>query len=143
MAGKHCWKTWSETQATVATSSAESELYGVIKASSGALGTCTLMADLGTRVKVRVHVEHFQNQEMQARRMLPLQKITGQFNPADLMTKQLSARPHGGASCPMWNGTAEDSRTSGSTPTPLRECVLLIICRAANQNVPGHRRRRR
>ena len=47
MKGKHCLKTWSETQATVGKSSAESELYGSIKASSEGLGRCTLMADLG------------------------------------------------------------------------------------------------
>ena len=57
MAGEHSLKTWSETQATVAKSSAESELYGSIKASSEGLGRCTLMADLGTRVKVCVHVD--------------------------------------------------------------------------------------
>ena len=113
MTGKHCLKTWSETQATVAKSSAESELYGGIKASSEGLGRCTLMADLGTRVKVCVNVDgsaaigiverrnfsqirHFDVdvlwlQEMQARRMLPLQEINGKFKPADLMTKQLPA----------------------------------------------------
>ena len=41
----------------MAKSSAKSELHGIIKASSEGLGMRTLMADLETRVKVRVHVD--------------------------------------------------------------------------------------
>ena len=42
MMGQHCIKTWSKTQALIAKSSAESELYGVVKASCEALGSLTL-----------------------------------------------------------------------------------------------------
>ena len=38
MLGKHCIKAWSKNQSIIAKSSGESELYGVIKGSSEALG---------------------------------------------------------------------------------------------------------
>ena len=76
---------------------------------SEALGKSTLMAAMG---KVRVHVvasdaigivelpgsqiwhldvEVLRLQEMQLRRMMPLPKIKGESNPADLVTKHLPA----------------------------------------------------
>ena len=57
MVGYHCIKTWSKTQALVAKSSAESELYGTVKASCEALGTLTLMGALGQEMCSRVHVD--------------------------------------------------------------------------------------
>ena len=42
MVGKHCIKTWSKTQAVIAKSSAEAELYGVVRAATEALGVCSL-----------------------------------------------------------------------------------------------------
>ena len=50
-------KTWSKTQGNVAKSSAESELQGIVKGSCEGLGACTLMEDLGTSCKIRVHVD--------------------------------------------------------------------------------------
>ena len=116
MTGKHCLKTWSETQATMTKSS---ELYGGIKASSEGLGRCTLMADLGTRVKVCGYVDGSAAIGIVERRSFsqirhgtsmlmfcgfrrcrrdaccPLQEINGKFKPADLMTKQLIASQRG------------------------------------------------
>ena len=57
MRGTHCLKTWSKTQALVAKSSAESELYALVRASCEALGSQTLMAELGEVVTVRIHVD--------------------------------------------------------------------------------------
>ena len=112
MMGQHCIKSWSKTQSLVAKSSGESELYGVIRGSTEALGLATLIADLGKFVDVRVHVDanaakgmverqglqkvrhlevdHLWLQEQQARRMLPLSNILGTENPADLMTKNVA-----------------------------------------------------
>ena len=111
--GDHTIKTWSKTQAVVAKSSAESELFGIVKASCEGLGCATLAQDLGRTMKVRVHVDanaaigiverkginkvrHLEVdvlwlQEAQARRILPLQKIAGKKNPADLMTKHVDS----------------------------------------------------
>ena len=111
MIGKHCLKAWSKTQAVIAKSSGESELYGTIRGSAEGLGLVTMAADFGSELKVRVHVDanaakgmverrglsrvrhievdHLWIQEQEARRMLPLSKVAGGDNPADLMTKNV------------------------------------------------------
>ena len=48
--GKHYLKYWSKTQATIALSSGESELMGMVKAASEGLGVTALMRDLGIEV---------------------------------------------------------------------------------------------
>ena len=42
MKGGHCLKTWSKTQAIVAKSSAESELYGVVRGTVEGIGMLTM-----------------------------------------------------------------------------------------------------
>ena len=100
-----------KTQLLIAESSAESELYGIVKASCEALGTLTLAQELGGSLDARVHVDaaaakgiaersgfdkvrHIDVnvlwlQEQEARGRVPLHKIDGVRNPADLMTKYL------------------------------------------------------
>ena len=55
--GSHCLKTWSKTQGTIAQSSAESELLGIVKAASEALGMASLAADFGIELWTRLHVD--------------------------------------------------------------------------------------
>ena len=55
--GSHCLKTWSSTQATVALSSAEAELYVLTKGASQGLGLIALLADIGVTVEVAVHTD--------------------------------------------------------------------------------------
>ena len=56
--GTHHIKSYSKTQAVVAMSSGESELYGVIRASTEALGVSTFIDDFGSAgVKVRVGMD--------------------------------------------------------------------------------------
>ena len=97
--GNHLIKPYSKTQAIVAKSSGESELYGVIRPSTESLGISTLLEDFGVGgVKVRVgrganaaigivqrrglnklrHVELdvLWVQEQQARQVLPFRKGT-------------------------------------------------------------------
>ena len=54
--GSHCIKIWSKTQAVVAKSSAESELYGVVRGTVEALGLSILFQDVGICMKVRIHM---------------------------------------------------------------------------------------
>ena len=54
MCGSHCLKTWSKTQAMVALSSAESELYGLIKAIADGLGPQSILKDLEVKCKVMI-----------------------------------------------------------------------------------------
>ena len=60
MLGTHILKTWSKTQSVIAKSSAESELYAIVRASTEALGLLTLLKDVGMSVvDSRVHVDTF------------------------------------------------------------------------------------
>ena len=56
--GNHLIKAYSKTQAIIAKSSGESELYGVIRASTESLGISTLLEDVGNDgIKVRVGMD--------------------------------------------------------------------------------------
>ena len=112
--GCHLIKTFSKTQSVIAKSSGESELYGVVRASTDALGISTLLEDFGEagmRVRLgidasaamgivqrrglgklrHVEVDVLWVQEQQARRLLPLHKVLGTKNPFDMMTKNVPA----------------------------------------------------
>ena len=47
MIGAHLIRTYSKTQATIAKSPGESELYALVRASAEGLGICMLLSDLG------------------------------------------------------------------------------------------------
>ena len=55
--GDHCIKAWSKTQAVIAKSSAESELYGVVRGACEALGVKTLCKDMGTDIDIRLELD--------------------------------------------------------------------------------------
>ena len=114
MQGGHCMKTWSSTQATVALSSAKAELYALLKTATQTLGLITLARDLGVEVTARVHTDAsaalgiVSRQGLGKLRHISVQylwiqdrvksgdflvgKVPGAENPADLMTKHLSAQ---------------------------------------------------
>ena len=114
MHGWHCIKTWSSTQATVALSSRESELYALTKGASQAIGLVALAADLGVHFDAKLHtdasatlgivqrqglgklrhisVQYLWVQERVRRGALAVTKVAGADNPADLMTKHLAAQ---------------------------------------------------
>ena len=105
MIGSHCIKAWSKTQAVVAKSSAESELYGVVRGACEGLGLKTLLADLGGQADIRLHLDataaqgilersgiakirHIDVnvlwlQEKCAKKMVPLLKVPGTQNCVD------------------------------------------------------------
>ena len=111
MRSGHCLKTWSKTQAIVAKSSGDSELYAVVRGATEALGMAILVKDLGRKVEIQLHigalaanglmerkglwkVRHLDVnilwlQEQCARTILPVTKVFGEENPADLTTKHL------------------------------------------------------
>ena len=113
MVGWHTIKTWSSTQATIALSSGESELYALTKGASQALGFIALARDLGSYVHAVVHtdasatlgivnrqglgklrhvkVQYLWLQEKVRDKSLVVVKVPGPENPADLMTKYLPA----------------------------------------------------
>ncbi len=53
----HCIKTHSQTQDTRASSSGESEFYGVIKQANMGIGIKSLKEDLGLHMKVQVNTD--------------------------------------------------------------------------------------
>ncbi len=55
--GKHCIKTYSQPQETVAPSSAESEFHGIAKAATRGLGMRGLMEGVGGEVGVQVDAD--------------------------------------------------------------------------------------
>ena len=50
-------KTWSTTQAVVALSSAEAELYALLKATSQTLGLVSLASDFGLELSAKVRTD--------------------------------------------------------------------------------------
>ena len=114
MRGGHLINAWSKTQAVIAKSSAESELYAIVKGSCEGLGVCTLLGDFGqSQPQARLHIDasaakgiverkglgkvrHIDVdilwlQEQEARQRLPLHKVVGTEHIADLGTKPLTA----------------------------------------------------
>ena len=109
MLGRHLIKSWSTTQVPISLSSGEAEFYGVVKASSVALGYQAMMEDLGLSMPVRVWTDstatmgicgrrglgklrHIDTQclwiqQKVRKRDIELRKIKGEMNPADLFTK--------------------------------------------------------
>ena len=55
--GSACVKSWSKTQATIAQSSAESELIASVRGATEALGLVSLGEDMGISFGVRLHID--------------------------------------------------------------------------------------
>ena len=111
MLGQHCMRAWASTQTTVALSSAEAELVALVRASTEALGFSQLCSEFRVPVEVQVFADASAALAVAARkgcgRMRHLRlgdlwiqekarsgevafyKVSGERNPADLMTKHL------------------------------------------------------
>ena len=112
MIGHHCIKAWSKTQSVIAKSYAESELYSVVKGATEGLGLSTLCKDMGADMGIKLNldaaaakgilerqgiakVRHIDVnvlwlQQQVARKIVPLVKVDGSENCADLLTKHLT-----------------------------------------------------
>ena len=111
--GAHWIKAWSRIQATVALSSAESELYAMVKTSTEVMGVASILKDWGMHLggtilgdasaclgviqrqglgKLRhINTNYLWVQEKAAKKELQFGKVWGKCNPGDLMTKFLPA----------------------------------------------------
>ena len=111
--GTHLIQSRAKTQATIAKSSAESELYGIVRGTCEALGFISLAEDLGSEMTAKLHmdataaqgiidrqgiskVRHLDVnllwlQEQLAREKVPLIKVPGPENSADVMPTHLLA----------------------------------------------------
>ena len=112
MYGSHTIRTWSKNQATVALSSAEAELYGIVKGTIEGIGMKSLMKDCGIgNVQIMLRsdasaalsvverkgvgrMRHIDTnilwlQEKELREQVSFLKVGGKMNPADLCTKHV------------------------------------------------------
>ena len=110
--GWHTVRTWSSTQATVAMSSAEAELFSLTKGTATTLGLMSVARDLGMQLNATVHsdasaalaiaqrqglgklrhlkVQYLWVQEKVRKGDIGIRKVDGKENPSDLMTKHLN-----------------------------------------------------
>ena len=113
MVGEHCLKSWSSTQKSVTLSSGEAELVAAVKCCTEVLGLIQLAGDWGLDMEGRVMVDssaavgiatrkgngklrhvkvgQLWIQEKVGEEELKVEKVRGEENPADLMTKHLAA----------------------------------------------------
>ena len=135
MLGGHQIKHWSTTQGVIALSSAEAELYGIVKATVQGMGLQSVARDLGEDITMDVHtdssaamgvcnrkglgkVRHLDTnllciQDKVKQGVLKINKVRGEKNPADLFTKYLENNKmleHLGATgCAICAGRAESA----------------------------------
>ena len=111
--GSHLIKTWSRTQATIATSSGEAEFYAAVKGAAELLGVQSLAKDMGVEFgaqlrvdakaaigmvhrlglgKIRhVEVGHLWIQDAGKQCRIEVKKVLGTENIADVFTKHVEA----------------------------------------------------
>ena len=112
MLGSHLIKTWAKTQTSVALSSAESEFYATLKTAQESIGIISMCRELGKSLKARLLVDasaalgvaqrlgvgkirHLETgalwlQDQELRKVISLNKVPGNDNCADAMTKNVS-----------------------------------------------------
>ena len=115
MHGLHLLRSWSRMQNLVSLSSAEAELYGTVRASSELLGCRSMARDFGRNPGSRLYadasaalgiiqrqglgkVRHLETntpwlQQAARTKLISFQKVVGEHNPADALTKHLAEEP--------------------------------------------------
>ena len=105
---------WSTTQSVIALSSGEAEYYAALKGASVALGSQSMLADLGITAKITLYTDssaargiihraglgklrHLETgylwlQAAVKAKRLQVRKVLGSVNPAGLFTKHLAAK---------------------------------------------------
>ena len=111
MRGSHLIKHWSTTQTTVALSSGEAELKGILKGATEGLGLQSVGRDLSLEHSVNIYTDSSAAMGMVARKgigrvrhievgelwiqdavkakLLTVNKVKGEDNPADILTKHV------------------------------------------------------
>ena len=107
--GQHCIKTWSLTQSSIALSSAEAEYYAMVEGATKGIGVRTMLGEIGLEVKLTLATGSSAAKSLASRRgigkiwhldtkwlwlqaevasgSIRLEKVPGEKNPADLLTK--------------------------------------------------------
>ena len=109
--GQHLIKSWSSTQPVIALSSAEAELYALVKGATQAVGLASMLQDLDVDTHTKIYIDssaafcithraglgktrHIQTQYLWVQdkvqdKSLGVSKVHTQDNPADILTKHL------------------------------------------------------
>ena len=112
MIGSHYIESWSKNQSVIPLSSAEAELYGIIKTSSETLGIISILKDWNQTYKADIvadvsaalgiigrsglgklrHIDtsYLWLQQESIKNKVKMNKVLGTQNPADMNTKGLS-----------------------------------------------------
>ena len=110
--GAHCIKSWSSNQSVIALSSAEAELYALLKGASQSLGLNSMGSDFGDDIRAglwsdasaaiaisqrsglgklrHIQTQYLWLQERVSAKDLQLTKVVGTANPADMLTKHVA-----------------------------------------------------
>ena len=137
MIGGRCIKALSKTQAVLAKSSAESELYSVVKGAAEGLGLLTLNKDLGEKKEVRLNLDATAAkrilerqgiskvrlidvnvlwlEQQLAKKIIPLVKVAGTENCSDFCSLTTSRPPSSRTMLPTF---ASSSRRAGRQRRP-------------------------
>ena len=113
MYGSHLIKSWSKSQAVIALSSAEAELYSAVKVSCESMGFQSMLSDFGIHARIEtsidasaalgvikrkglgklrhIRVQQLWIQDASDKGLIKYHKIDGKKNPANTLTKHVSA----------------------------------------------------
>ncbi len=160
MIGYHVIKHWSSTQGVVALSSAEAELYGIVKGAVQGIGLCSIAADLGEKIDMELYtdssaamgvckrkgigrVRHLDTnllwvQDKMRDGTLNIIKVLGDNNPADLMTKHLENKTMikhvAYINCSFEDGRAESAPRINTISRTIRGTRLTYVRNDQNYN---------
>ena len=112
--GTHCIKTWCLSQAAIALSSAEAEYYSMVEGATRGIGIKTMLGELGVPVDIVLATDSSAAKSLGSRRgtgkirhietkwlwlqaevaqgRIRLEKVPGDINPADVLTKYKNAK---------------------------------------------------
>ena len=113
MLGSHCLRTWCLTHGAIALSSAEVEYYAMVERATRGVGVKTMLKEMGIEASIVLSTDSSAAKSLRSRRgtgrirhletkwlwlqvevaagRIKLEKVAGNSNPADLMTKYKNA----------------------------------------------------
>ena len=154
MINGHYIKSWSKGQSVIALSSAEAELYGIIKTASECLGLMSIMQDWGIVTKATLYTDasaaigvlgrsglgklrHIDTsylwlQQESIKRKLVINKILGTINPADMHTKAL---PYDSIVKHITTSNMQFEEGRSELAPELNQFIHKLICKRFNTSI--------
>ena len=152
MLGRHTIKHWSSTQPSVTLSSGEAEFYGVVRGAGQGLGYQALLRDLGLELPLRVWTDSsaalgicsrqglgklrhldihtlWVQQAVRSKRLV-MKKVSGEENPADLLTKHSLSQERLSKLTALYDCHFRDGRAESAPLTRTGETSKVTIAQA-------------